>query len=279
MYSDKETGDLLVAWTNSYTERENEVFAVANDPVDALLYPEVGLYAYYGNHTNFGVNVLLEYPNPLQPDQYPGFSSGELYIGGELFLHFTKVCDVISVICYRNQNSIIKTNNLFDEALTEVGYLGSWARFGPWLPWMEMGLTSGGCLYNAPFFKLNSVEDLPETLYQWTVDNYPSFLQSPRNYSTPNLTSWRYFKNIIDKRRQDGEEDIQVPEQPDKSAEKTAYLDGDLMDHLGELGWIRASFQGSRYYVFGELTRSSTYFKLNLFSCWMIFIEHFLCCW
>ena len=160
------------------------------------------------------------------------------------------------VFCYRtcNQNSIIKTNNLFDEALTEVGYLGSWARFGPWLPWMEMGLTSGGCLYNAPFFKLNSVEDLPETLYQWTVDNYPSFLQSPRNYSTPNLTSWRYFKNIIDKRRQDGEEDIQVPEQPDKSEDKTAYLDGDLMDHIGELGWIRASFQGSRYYVFGELT-------------------------
>ena len=92
MYLDKETGDLLVAWSNSYTEKENEVFAVANDPVNALLYPGVGLYAYYGNHTNFGMDVLLEYPNPLQPDEYPGFSSGETYIGGELFLHFTKVC-------------------------------------------------------------------------------------------------------------------------------------------------------------------------------------------
>ena len=92
MYSDKNTGDILVAWTNSYTARDNEVFAVANDPVNALLYPGVGLYAYYGAHTNFGVNVMLEYPNPLQPDQYPGFSSGETYIGGELFLHFTKVC-------------------------------------------------------------------------------------------------------------------------------------------------------------------------------------------
>ena len=146
----------------------------------------------------------------------------------------------------------MKTKNLFDEALTEVGYLGSWTRFGPWLPWMEMGSTPGGCLYNAPFYKVDSVEDLPETLYQWTVENYPSFLQSPRNYSTPNLTSWRAFKNIVDRRRQDGEEDIQVPEQPEKSEEKTAYLDGDLMDHLGELGWITASFQGSRYYVFGE---------------------------
>ena len=91
VYRDKYTGDVLVAWTNQYTAEENEVFDVANDPVNALLYPQVGLYAYYGSHTNFGVNVLLEYPNPLQPDQYGPFSSGELYIGAELFLHFTKV--------------------------------------------------------------------------------------------------------------------------------------------------------------------------------------------
>ena len=83
MYSDKNTGDILVAWTNSYTARDNEVFAVANDPVNALLYPGVGLYVYYGGHTN-GVSQ--------SPPARPGFSSGETYIGGELFLHFTKVC-------------------------------------------------------------------------------------------------------------------------------------------------------------------------------------------
>ena len=47
---------------------------------------------------------------------------------------------------------------MFDESLTEVGYLGSWARFGPWLPWFEMATTSGGCLYNAPFYKIPKVE-------------------------------------------------------------------------------------------------------------------------
>ena len=25
------------------------------------------MYTYYSNHTNFALNVLLEYPNPLQP--------------------------------------------------------------------------------------------------------------------------------------------------------------------------------------------------------------------
>ena len=49
-----------------------------------------------------------------------------------------------------------QTEHLFDSALTEVGYLGSWTRFGPFLPWFEMGATPGGCLYNAPFIKLDS---------------------------------------------------------------------------------------------------------------------------
>ena len=49
------------------------------------------MYTYYSGHTNFALNVLLEYPNPLPPAEYPQYSSGEQYIGGELFLHFTKV--------------------------------------------------------------------------------------------------------------------------------------------------------------------------------------------
>ena len=68
----------------------------------------------------------------------------------------------------------------------------------------------GGCLYNAPFYKLDSVDSLPEGLYQWTVENFPDYLHPPRNYSTPNLTSWRVFKNRIDERRAAGEEEIPV---------------------------------------------------------------------
>ena len=49
-----------------------------------------------------------------------------------------------------------------------------------------------------------------EGLYQWTLENFPDYLHPPRNYSTPNLTSWRVFKNRIDERRAEGEEDIQV---------------------------------------------------------------------
>eukprot|EP00091_Calanus_sinicus_P011116 TRINITY_DN25303_c0_g1_i1.p2 TRINITY_DN25303_c0_g1~~TRINITY_DN25303_c0_g1_i1.p2 ORF type:complete len:159 (-),score=41.03 TRINITY_DN25303_c0_g1_i1:208-639(-) len=43
VYRDLDTGDILEAWTNIYSNEENEVFEVANDPVNAHLYP--GLYA------------------------------------------------------------------------------------------------------------------------------------------------------------------------------------------------------------------------------------------
>ena len=115
-----------------------------------------------------------------------------------------------------------------------------------------MGLTQGGCLYNAPFFKLDSVDDLPESLYQWTLTNYPDYLHPPKNYSTPNLTSWRVFKKIIDERRKNGEDDIQVPEQPEMSDTKSPNFDASTFDSLAELGWITAAFQGSSFYTFGE---------------------------
>ena len=98
-----------------------------------------------------------------------------------------------------------------------------------------------------------SVNDLPDTLYQWTLENYPDYLHPPRNYSTPNLTSWRVFKGIIDERRENGEDDIQVPEQPEMSEEKPPYLDSDLLSLLESFGLITSTFQGTSYYVFGKL--------------------------
>ena len=232
VYRDVMTGDILEAWTNIYSGEENEVFEVANDPVNALLYPDIGMHSYSQHHTTFSANYFLDYPNPLQPDEYPLFSSGEQYIGGEMFITFTR------------------TENLLDEALSEVGYIGSWSRIGPWLPWLQKGMEGGGHLYNAPYFKLGSVDDIPEDLYLWTIENYPEYLHPPRNYTKPNMTSWRVFKNIIDTRRSSGEPDIQVPEQPEKGDIKEPFLDDDFMDHLVSLGDIKFYFEGTSYFMF-----------------------------
>merc|ERR1711915_248897 len=121
---------------------------------------------------------------------------------------------------------------------------------GPWLPWLEMATEKGGHLYSAPFIKLRSVEDLPEDFLQWTVLNYPEYLHPPKNFTKPNMTSWRVFKGIIDSRRAAGEPDIQVPDQSTKGEIKKPNLDPSVMDHLASLGDLAFFFEGSSYVIF-----------------------------
>ena len=77
----------------------------------------------------------------------------------------------------------------------QVGYVGSWARIGPYLPWMEMGSAEGGLVYSAPFLKLSNVEELPSQLLEWMVDNYPDYLHPPRNYTVPNMWATEPWKH------------------------------------------------------------------------------------
>ena len=69
----------------------------------------------------------------------------------------------------------------------QVGYVGSWSRVGPYLPWMEMGSEEGGLVYSAPFVKLSDVDQLPSQLLGWIIENYPDYLHPPRNYTVPNM--------------------------------------------------------------------------------------------
>ena len=68
-----------------------------------------------------------------------------------------------------------------------MGYVGSWSRVGPYLPWMEMGSEEGGLVYSAPFVKLSDVDQLPSQLLGWIIENYPDYLHPPRNYTVPNM--------------------------------------------------------------------------------------------
>jgi len=231
IYRDFKTGDILQAWSSIYTGVSNEVFEVANDPVNAVLHPYVGQHSSSLHHTSFTGDFWLDYPNPLPPDEYPAFSSGPQYQGGELFLTFAR------------------TENLLNPELSEVGYVGSWSRVGPFLPWMEMGSEEGGLVYSAPFVKLSDVDQLPSQLLGWIIENYPDYLHPPRNYTVPNMTSWRVFKSIIDQRRAAGQPDIQVPDQPPWSSEKPNSLDKAFLEELASLGTLELEFEGTTYFL------------------------------
>ena len=88
---------------------------VANDPVNAKLSPYVGQHGSSLQHTSFTGDFWLDYPNPLPPNDYPVFSSGSQYQGGELFLTFAR------------------TQNLLDPALTEVKKLKALSLFHRWV--------------------------------------------------------------------------------------------------------------------------------------------------
>ena len=70
--------------------------------MNAILSPYVGQHGRSRHHTSFTGDFWLDYPNPLPPNEYPEFSSGAQYQGGELFLTFAR------------------TGNLLDPTLTEV---------------------------------------------------------------------------------------------------------------------------------------------------------------
>ena len=126
--------------------------------MNANLSPYVGQHGSSLHHTSFTGDFWLDYPNPLPPDDYPEFSSGTQYQGGELFLTFARTDNLLDPTLTEVKS---KERLLLKICFPQVGYVGSWARIGPYLPWMEMASSEGGLVYSAPFLKLSNVEELP----------------------------------------------------------------------------------------------------------------------
>jgi hypothetical protein len=79
---------------------------------------------------------------------------------------------------------------------------GTWTRFGPWLPWMEMGAHQGYLVYHSRAFKpANGLEGLPPRLREYIARDNPKFLEAPDRYTEPDETSWTFFKRTLDARK------------------------------------------------------------------------------
>ena len=181
-YRDLKTGEFLKEWLNPFTNEKNTVLHVANDPVNArFAAPKAGEagrlpFMQSGDDVILRLDVPLAYPNPLQPAEFPAESSGPVYSGSEHFTFFAKTAQL-------------------DEAKTaSVPITYAWARTGPWLPWMKMGTRQGYLLYSGHGKKFASFDDLPADVRDFTRANYPAYQKSPEAFTTPNETSWTYYK-------------------------------------------------------------------------------------
>ncbi len=187
VYQDPKTNEILKTWKNPFTNEEVEVVHVWNDPVNQIF--KYGAFKVpferLGNdRINLYNDVTLSYPSPLKKADWPEQSRSDVYQGAELF------------------NFFLSEKELQNPKIKNVQADISWTRFSDFLPWMKMGIKSGNLLYQSRGYKLkNGFNDLPIAIKDFVMANYPEYQHAPELYTAPNMTSWKYYKKIMEERK------------------------------------------------------------------------------
>jgi Protein of unknown function (DUF1838) len=186
-YQDVKTGAILNKWYNPYIKDSVEVFHVWNDPVNSKnTSKDFGLpmMRLANGRICFYIDVPLFYPSPLKKADWPKNSRSDMYQAAELFKF------------YFNEKDI---NN---KKMKSVPCDISWTRFSDFLPWMNMGETQGHLMYSSHGTKLKGgYNDLPQNIKDFVAKTAPEYKNAPEKYTSPNMTSWKYFKKIMEERK------------------------------------------------------------------------------
>ncbi|MEM1411815.1 MAG: DUF1838 family protein [Pseudomonadota bacterium] len=189
LYLDPQTNEVMRTWTNPWTDAELTPIHVANDPVNGR--PNFGLDR-AGNP--MGATLMDINGTWLMPFEVPLFYTNVLggdyqkYVGGTY--HATEIFD------FNGQ-----MDELLDADLDTAHPVVSWVRISQWLPWMEMGGRAGIMYFNAMGKKLQSFDELSDTMKAEIAANYPEYTAPPPVDDTrPNETSWTFMKKILDER-------------------------------------------------------------------------------
>jgi len=186
IYKDSETGEVLKTWDNPWTGETLDVMHVANDPVNFTSY----VTGRDGKMAGFSGDILgdrfqmnstypLWYPNPLASDY-------EAEIGGTY--HATEMFNFLG-----------RLDELTDPSADSTDVAVGWARMSDWLPWMKMNGREGVMYMHTAGRKLRSFNDLSDTLKTEIALHYPDYtMPPPVTDPRPNMTSWKYYKAVID---------------------------------------------------------------------------------
>ncbi len=189
-YLDPVTGAILDTWKNPFLGgREVEVVHVANDPVNGVFarqgspilsppYP----YVSCGDDVVFQWNFFIFKPAELTRSEYPLYSSGDKDQHAELW------------------GIKGRKSEILDPKITSASCVMSWSRVAGWIPFMEMGASPGTMVFHSHSMKLmNGVDDLPRYIRDYTAKNYPKYLEAPKEWTGPKMTStFGEFKKRID---------------------------------------------------------------------------------
>jgi hypothetical protein len=194
-YLDPDTGEILETWRNPFLGgREIEIMHIANDPVNGVFtrqghpvlsppYP----YVSSGDDVVFQWNFFIFRPAELSRSEYPIYSSGDMDQHAELW------------------GIKGRKSEILDPSITSASCVMSWSRVANWLPFMEMGASPGNMVFHSHSMKLmNGVDDLPRYILDHTEKNYPKYLEAPKEWLGPIMTSSAgQFKEKIDARNEE----------------------------------------------------------------------------
>ena len=186
LYKDPSTGEVLKTWENPWTGSSVDVLQVANDPVNFTAYKtgRDGKPAAWDGTSLDGrwwstSTIPLFYPNPLAGDY-------QAEIGGTY--HATEMFNFMGDL-----DSLL--NDSHHTANVQVG----WVRMSDWLPWMMMGGRDGIIYMNTAGRKLDSWDDISQTMKDEIATNYPDYVTAPpADDPRRNETSWLYYKKVRD---------------------------------------------------------------------------------
>ncbi len=183
-YLDPDTRQPLDTWTNPFTGVERDVVHVWNDPVN-FPFRAQGQYGPFHVPTQvfedtvvLTSDIFLTYPSPLQRADYPENSQSDLYEAAELFQYFCRYED-------------------FAGDGPDVPMQVSWTRIAPWVPFMGMGDRPGHLVYHCAGTKVaGGFGALPDWMQAKVLADGAEFASSPSSMSSPNETSWTYFRKL-----------------------------------------------------------------------------------
>ena len=207
LYTDAKTGEILSKLKNPFLDENSkednkasmdfylDVIHAWNDPVNQQ-FPYIIKENYNQNPKEskvygipysqlgedmicFYADIFLTYPSKITRKEFPDNVQSDLYQGAELFQFF------------------VRKSDLENPMLTDIPATVSWTRIGQWLPFMKLGDKKGNLVYQCRGYKvLEGFEGLPKDIKEYVRAKQPIFEHAPTEYSSPNETSWTYFKKV-----------------------------------------------------------------------------------
>jgi len=189
LYKDPKTDEVLVTWDNPWSGETVDVLHVANDPVNFTGY-KIGRG---GRPASFDGSIVGDrwWTTNTIPLWYPNVLASEYQkeIGGTY--HATEMFNFMGDV-----------ESLLDPNATTAEVQVGWVRMSDWLPWMMMNGREGVIYMHTAGRKLDSWDDLSDTMKAEIRTHYPEYTTPPPADDTRrNETSWSYYQKIRDGER------------------------------------------------------------------------------